>query len=471
MRALSIATVFVAVAGYLVLWIASKGLSKAGYEDFMVYWSFFFAATGFLDGLMQETTRAVSTRRSQDATAESAAGAAGAADTVAEAAEVMGEPVLTTDAQRTSPAGMPRARPFRIAAFVALVTGVGILATGWFWVGALLNEQPVWGLMLLTVGLASYALQTTVAGLLSAAREWGTFAWLIAVDSGVRLALAAIAWAMGWQLLAYLVVTVLGAAIWSGILLLSGKARRLLHERADVPRRAFGVRVVKAMIAAGASAVLITGFTVLLRSTTAASVAPGALAATITAVTLTRAPILVPLQRFQPALIVHFTRHRTAVLKAALQPITAIIGVAVVGMVAAWLIGAPLMRIFFDADLVAVPATLGLLTLVSGATAILMVSGSAALAADRHNVYIAGWVLATLVAIGILALNFSPEMRAILALGIGPLVGAGFQLAMLSLTRKPIRMAAHDAAIDCSGRRTSGHPHETDSKHEVETDA
>ena len=37
MRALSIATVVVAAAGYLVIWIASKALPPAGYVDFMVF--------------------------------------------------------------------------------------------------------------------------------------------------------------------------------------------------------------------------------------------------------------------------------------------------------------------------------------------------------------------------------------------------------------------------------------------------
>ncbi|HEY4599121.1 MAG TPA: hypothetical protein VIG58_06745, partial [Corynebacterium sp.] len=63
MRALSIATVVVAVAGYLVIWIASKALPPASYVDFMVFWGLFFALTGLIDGLMQETARGVTAAR------------------------------------------------------------------------------------------------------------------------------------------------------------------------------------------------------------------------------------------------------------------------------------------------------------------------------------------------------------------------------------------------------------------------
>lgn len=404
MRAMTYATVFVAAAGYLVIWVASKALPKAGYEDFMVYWSMFFALTGVLDGLMQETARAVTTRR-----------------------ELGGPAVPHT---RT-------AAPFRISAIVAAVIAIIMAATGPLWVDQIVPSMPGWGVGLMAIGLASYTFQAVVCGLLSAANAWGMFAWLIAIDSGVRLVLAAVAWAVGWHVLAFLIVTVLGALTWLFILLVSGQARELLPERADVAINAFLSRAGKAMIAAGANAILITGFTVLLRYTSASDVPPGALAATITAVTLTRAPILVPLQRFQPALIVHFTKHRNHVLRAAALPIGAVAGVAVVGGLAAWAIAAPLMGIFFDADLIAPPATLGLLTVASGATAILMISGSAALAADRHNLYTTGWLVATAVTIGILTINASADTRAILALGIGPLIGAVVQLGLLSFLPTP----------------------------------
>ncbi|MBC6794968.1 hypothetical protein [Corynebacterium sp. LK28] len=413
MRAISLATVFVAIAGYLVIWVANKGLSTAGYEDFMVYWSLFFAMTGVLDGLMQETTRAVSTRRAQPTAPRTATRKA------------------TRTAKRNPTEQTPR--PFALTGYIAVAVGVLALATGPLWIGELVPSQTGWGLLLLAVGLACYTFQATVCGLLSANHSWPSFAWLMAIDSGVRLALAVVAWALGWQLLAYLFVTVIGAATWLLILACSRSARATLRDRADVAARPFLSRTLKAMVASGANAVMITGFSVLLRYTSGEEVGPGALAATITAITLTRAPILVPLQRFQPALIVHFTKHRERVLRAAALPITAVGAVAAIGGVAAFFLAAPLMGLFFDAAVISSPSTLRWLTLVSGATAILMISGSAALAADRHNLYTAGWLIAIALSTAVLMLDFSPDTRAILALAIGPSVGAAVQLGVLAL--------------------------------------
>ena len=414
MRAISLATVFVAIAGYLVIWVANKGLTTAGYEDFMVYWSLFFAMTGVLDGLMQETARAVSTRHAQ-AHAQAEAGALRA------------------------PSRTPR--PFALTGYLALAIGALTLVTGPLWIGELVPSQTGWGLALIAAGLACYAFQATLCGLLSANHSWPSFAWLMAIDSGVRLALAAVAWAVGWQLLAYLFVTVIGAATWLLILAFSPAARAALNDRADVATRPFVSRTVKAMVASGANAVMITGFSVLLRYTSGADVGPGALAATITAITLTRAPILVPLQRFQPALIVHFTKHRERVLRAAALPTAAVGGVAAIGGIAAYFLAAPLMGLFFDAAVISSPTTLGWLTLVSGATAILMISGSAALAADRHNLYTAGWLIAIFLSTAVLMLDFSPDTRAIWALAVGPSVGAAVQLGVLALAAQSTAQA------------------------------
>nr|WP_156963403.1 hypothetical protein [Corynebacterium auriscanis] len=103
MRSMTLATVLVAISGYLILIVASHALGEADYEIFLVYWGFFFALTGLLDGLMQETTRAVTARRS---TGESPLG------------EVAQGGVPTAAAPRG-------AQPIRTAGFIALVLGVG----------------------------------------------------------------------------------------------------------------------------------------------------------------------------------------------------------------------------------------------------------------------------------------------------------------------------------------------------------
>ena len=114
MRALSIATVFVAAAGYLVIWIASKALPPAGYVDFMVFWGLFFALTGLIDGLMQETARGVTAARHNFEGAEP----------------------QETVADRGS------ARPFALAGGFALAFGLLTLITAPLW-AASVSPAPV----------------------------------------------------------------------------------------------------------------------------------------------------------------------------------------------------------------------------------------------------------------------------------------------------------------------------------------
>lgn len=396
MRSLTFATIAVALAGYAVILVAARGLSASDYEAFMVYWGLFFAVTGLLDGLLQETARAVT-------------------------------------AQRTNPTSHKRihAIPFRLTSVFALVTGLLAAASAPWWAPVVSPDLEVWGAVLFVLGLVAYAFQATVCGLISAAHKWSTFAWLITIDSVIRLALAVWAWMVGWELLAFLIVTVIGALTWLAILFVSPATRSLLSDRADVTAGSFINRSLKAMIASGANAMIITGFPVLLKFTAGADIAAGALAATITAVTLTRAPILVPMQRFQPALIVHFTKNRDRVVRAATLPMLAVVAIALIGGVAAYLVGQPLMNLFFPADLVVSPGALAILTVASGSTALLMISGSAALSSDKHTLYVMGWIVATCATVALLTVNGSPEVRSALGLGIGPLIGVAVQMSVL----------------------------------------
>lgn len=399
MRALTVATVAVALAGYAVILIAARALEPASYEVFMVYWGLFFSLTGFLDGLLQETARTVTAS--------------------------------------TQPVGI---RPFRITGLIALAAGILAAGTSPWWVPFVVPTAQLWGGFLLTVGLAAYAFQATLAGLISAAGRWGSFAVLVSVDSGIRVLLAFVAWKLGFTLVAFLLVTVVGACTWVAVIALSPACRALLQQRTEATAFSFLQRCLKAMVASGANAAIITGFPVILTFTTGADVAAGALAATITAVTVTRAPIVVPMQRFQPALIVHFTKNRHHVLNALLPPAAVVIVVAAAGGAAAWLVGQPILAWFFGEELLVSPEALAALTVASGSTALLMISGAAALAADRHSLYVAGWILATVVALALLSLQLSPPARSALALGVAPLAGVALHLAGLRLrTRVPSR--------------------------------
>lgn len=391
MKALSLATVFAALSGFIVIYLASWTLDETGYAEFQVYWGLFFACTGILDGLMQETTRAVSAAKES--------GRRGNADPW---------------------------RPAVILGFTALLI---VAISGFWWIPMLVTGHTLSATALMALGLLFYAFQTVLSGILSGLGLWSRYAWLVALDSGIRLLLALVAWLAGWHLFAFLIITVIGAASWLLILGSSATVRKSLRVAVDVDRGKLARRAGSAMVSTGASAVLITGFPVLVgfTSDSDAGVAVG-LAGLLNAVTLTRAPILVPLQRFQSALIVRFVANRHTLYSALMAPVAAVLGLGVVGAGAAWLLGPWILDTFFKPELWVPGPILAVLTFASACTGVLMITGAATLAVERHRAYALGWLSATIIAVGVLSLPLVLEARVCAALLIGPVVGAGVHL-------------------------------------------
>ena len=251
------------------------------------------------------------------------------------------------------------------------------------------------------------------------------------MDSGVRLVLAVVVWALGGGLVEFLVITVIGALSWILILALSPVRVTL-----DVDRATFVRRVASAMVASGASAALITGFpTAASAAFPAATAATGgaAVAAINNAVMLTRAPVLVPLQRFQSALVVRFVRQRGRVYQAFAAPVAAILGVGLAGFVAAWAVGPWILRVAYKPELFVDGLTLGLLTFASAFMGMLMITGVAVLALERHGFYVAGWLAATATAFAVLFLApWGVTATVVAALFAGPVVGTLVHLAGLT---------------------------------------
>lgn len=387
MRSLSFATLFAAVSGFAVLWVAQRVLpAEADYRYFAAFWSLFFASTGLIDGLTHETTRAVAGARES--------GARGTAN------------------------------PWRTGAIIAAAVAVVTLIGGLLLMHRVVPVAPGPATALIAFGLVSYVFQAALSGILSGAQLWNQYAGLVALDSGVRLVLAVVAWAMGWSLWAFAIITVIGAASWLVILGASRAARTSIRLALDVDHAAFSRRVASAMVASGASAALITGFPVAVNA--AFPFGEGTVvAAIINAVLLTRAPVLVPLQRFQSALVVRFVEQRERIHSALAAPIGAVLGLGAVGFAAAWLLGPAILRFAFEPEFFVPGLTLGVLTFASAFMGAMMITGVAVLSTERHGVYVAGWVVATVVAFALLfALPYGVVTSVCAALYAGPLAGA-----------------------------------------------
>ncbi|GAB3074011.1 hypothetical protein [Corynebacterium aquatimens] len=418
MRALSIATLFAAASGFIVLWVASWSLDPdTQLRFFQAYWALFFASAGFIDGITQETTRAVAAAAGPDAAGSSGNGA--------------------TPPHRL---GLKRADAWQVGAALALVVAVVALVASMFWMPGTVPPSPELATGLFVFGLVSYVFQAVLSGILSGTRLWDQYAGLVALDSGIRLVLAALAWWLGWGLPAFLLITVIGALSWVVILGLSTHARSRIRAAVDVGRTEFTRRVLSAIVASGASAALITGFPFVLNAAfpadapaTEMSSAPPIAAASLVAainqaVLLTRAPVLVPLQRFQSALVVRFVDNRHRIYSSLIAPIGAVLSLGAVGFVAAWLVGPWILRALFPPELFVDGLTLGLLTFASAVMGALIITGTAVLASERHGWYVAGWVVASISAFALLFIlaraGFGVAEAVILALMVGPLTGA-----------------------------------------------
>jgi O-antigen/teichoic acid export membrane protein len=391
------ATALTALCGYAVIYLAARDLAPSGFSVFGVFWGAFGLVTGATNGLLQETTR-----------------------------EVRSAGYLEVS---------PRSRihPLRIAGMVGVAAAIVIAGSSPLWSGRVFVEAGWLSVGLLSAGLAGFCLHATLLGMLAGINQWTQYGALMVTDAVIRVSVAAATVVIGWGLIGFLWATVAGAVAWLILLVASPTTRAAARLLTPGSTATFLRGAAHSITAAGASAILVMGFPVLLKLTSNQLGAQGGVI--ILAVTLTRAPLLVPLTAMQGNLIAHFVDERTDRLKALIAPAALIGGIGAVGVLAAGVVGPWLLRVGFGPQYDASGALLAWLTAAAVAIAMLTLTGAAAVAAALHRAYSLGWVGAT-VASGLLLLlplnGGSLPTRTVVALLCGPLVGIGVHLAALA---------------------------------------
>ena len=387
-----VASIVAAAAGFGVLLIAARTLEPARNADFLAFWSLLFAIFGILAGVQNETTRAV------------------------------------RSAYSGSPQGSPGAKLVPIGLAVGAALAALLAATSPWWSARALGADHAVLVVAIALACLVFSGHVTVAGSLSGAGRWSVFAGLISAEATMRLVIVGAAALVGTSAAGLEVGAAVAAGTWLVFLLLSPSARAAALARADVPPSAFLRRIGHALVAAAGSAALVVGFPFLLRLTSTTPVY-AASAPLILAISLTRAPLLIPLGAYQGVAITQFLTHRERGL-AALRSVTlGVLALGAVGAGLAFLAGPWLMSAVIGPDYRVDGILLAGLTFAAALLALLTLTGAAVLALDLHRAYSAGWISATATSVLLLLTPFPLEGRTIGSLAAGPLVGIAIHAA------------------------------------------
>ena len=378
------ASALAAVASYGVLVIAARTLDPASNADFLSFWALLFGVFGVLGGTQNEATRSV--RSSWSA------------------------PLARS----------PRVLLLNLAIGGILATAVG--ATAPLWAEPVLGSGSRTSVLVLCAAIVAFAGHSALAGALSGRGRWSSFAALVSLEATARLAFVAVVAVVGATTRSLEAAAAAAAAAWLLLVLLSPSARAATSARADVAARAYLRRAGHSMVAAASSAIIIVGFPVLLRLTTTDDVFARA-APLILAVSLTRAPLLIPLGAYQGVAITHFLEHRDEGLRPLRRVCAILLLVGAAGTVTAFVVGPAVTELLFGRGYRVEGAVLAGLTIAAVMLALLTLTGAAALALDLHVFYSGGWLAATTLSVGLLLLPVGIEQRTVLSLAVGPVVG------------------------------------------------
>jgi O-antigen/teichoic acid export membrane protein len=390
------ATVTAGVAGYLVTLVVYRFIGPAAYAVFAIFWATLYLVIGASSGVQQEITRA------------------------------------------TSPIGSLRtthsasARNFALVAAAIIVAA--IVCSAPLWVDSVFPADG-WALVWpLAVGAGGYVLVAVLAGSLYGVRRWPSLFLMIVVDGLMRFGFVMIVLiftqnvvALAWVVAVPFPLTLM--VLWPFI-----RAGIVGRYELDTSYRTLSWNSARTVLASMATAVLVSGFPLLLGVTSRgeSTVLVGQLIFTIT---LTRAPLIVTAMSLQSYFVVHFRHHRSGWWRLLLGILGVIVtGGAVLGTLGWWL-GPGVFEWVSGKPFSLGGGLIAVLVASSALVGALFVTGPAVLARAQHRVYSLGWVAAALLTIGLMITPIDFLPRVALALLLGPFAGLLVHLSWLVASR------------------------------------
>lgn len=417
-----------AVSTLLVTMIAQRALNGSELTEFLLFWAALFTVTGIITGIQPEITRAVGTARTRavaDRALANRAASGGAAST-----------------EGSAPQG---ARVVTVTAALGAIAGALVLVSSPLWAGQQIPHSAAVGVTVMAVGVFLYALQATMSGVTAGEDRWYLFAAVGGLESAGRLILMLAVALMIPSLAGLEAATVVPMGLWLILALVTVSGRRLWVARADVPAHRLTANILWSFLSSAAAAVLMMGFPNVLKASGAAESEPVVLGTLILAISITRSPIMIPLQAFQGVAVSAFLKQRHRPVAAFIKPAAAVVAVGAVGALAAYLLGPLLFRLIYPPaagaesayEAAASGITLGALVFASALLALMTLSGNMALAVNQHRIYLAGWVVAAAVTLSLAFLIPAPLVpRAIVALAVGPVCGFVVHMVGVSLASR-----------------------------------
>ena len=397
-----LATGVAGVASYAVAILVPNRIGLAGYAVFAVFWSFLYLIVGTLGGIQQEVTRATLLRT--------------------------GETTIHAS----------RARAFGLVA--GILVFIAIVGTAPLWMATAFPGNG-WNLVWpLAVGASSYVMVAVLAGSLYGVAAWVPLGLMISVDAILRLIglgvtlsvttdIVALAWSVAIPFPLALVM------LWPFI-----RPSIIGRSQLDVGYRALSWNVARTILAAGATAVMVSGFPLLL-GLTSHSEAKATLGMYIVTITLTRAPLIVVALSLQSYLVVHFRDNAQHFWRHLLGLLVTIAAGGTALAVAGWFLGPPVYQFLFPNKQQPDAPFFAILVGSSALVAALCITAPAVLARARHFVYTAGWVAAAVITIAALMLPIDFASRTVCALLGGPIVGLVVHSSYLIAARLGVRRA------------------------------
>lgn len=386
---------------FLVTWLAARSLTIEDNKDFLVFWSLTSLVFATLLGVQQESARLIGSHH----------------------------------LSKGNSASVPHQRtynPLVVATWVGLTCALIFAALTPVWLGTVLPAGDWRTVLLITLVTAVYACHVYCIGAMAGTRSWTEYALLISTGGIFCFLCTLLVSVVGGGLLAFQLSFLATAFLWLIFVAFSPRVRSATRLRLVGRPGAAYRSMLLAVGTAVAMAAMSTGFPIFLEATSskAETESDALLAAIILGISITRAPIMMPLQAFQGVAVSYFLAHAQRPTAALLKPVGALLALGAVGAGAAYLLGPWLFDEIYEKYAGQLDgAFLAALTFAAALLAVTTLSGTAALAMGAHRIYLAGWVVTVVVAFGCLLLPLDLETKTIVALMASPVIGAAAHLA------------------------------------------